>query len=197
MRETPPSGFRGPVWVTEASGLECLHKSFCSRLIESVLRTTTNSSVARTPPLPLLLRRLRALPFRFPSATPTLSSSYQAFLLRARDGGNVILGLLIKFIGGETDPIEPRPGWMRVLAMRSYAGSVAMPSSCSVRQRYDALATTMIPAALLAPTSSPSYPLQLQAPCLASPNRIFMATTAWTASRDSGDGYQRNDAERR
>ena len=33
-----------------------------------------------------------------------------------------------------------------------------MPSSCSVRQRYDALATTMIPAALLAPTSSPSYP---------------------------------------
>ena len=33
-----------------------------------------------------------------------------------------------------------------------------MPSSCSVRQRYDALATTMILAALLAPTSSPSYP---------------------------------------
>jgi hypothetical protein len=33
-----------------------------------------------------------------------------------------------------------------------------MPSSCNVRQRYNALATTMIQAALLAPTSSPSYP---------------------------------------
>jgi hypothetical protein len=42
---------------------------------------------------------------------------------------NVILGLLIKFIGGETDPIEPQPGWMRVLAMRSYAGTAPLYAS--------------------------------------------------------------------
>jgi Guanine nucleotide exchange factor in Golgi transport N-terminal len=30
---------------------------------------------------------------------------------------DVILTLLIKLISGETDPGEPRPGWMRMLAM--------------------------------------------------------------------------------
>ncbi|KAF8501756.1 hypothetical protein F5888DRAFT_1675137, partial [Russula emetica] len=33
-----------------------------------------------------------------------------------------ILTLLIKFIIGETDTSEPRPGWMRVLAMEIMRG---------------------------------------------------------------------------
>jgi hypothetical protein len=34
----------------------------------------------------------------------------------------VILTLLIKLIGDETDAGEPRPGWMRVLAMEIMHG---------------------------------------------------------------------------
>jgi hypothetical protein len=34
----------------------------------------------------------------------------------------VILTLLIKLAGGETDAGEPRPGWMRVLAMEIIRG---------------------------------------------------------------------------
>jgi hypothetical protein len=41
----------------------------------------------------------------------------------------VILALLIKLISGETNLGEPRPGWMRVLAMEIMRGKVPLCSS--------------------------------------------------------------------
>ncbi|KAI0281238.1 hypothetical protein BGY98DRAFT_226427 [Russula aff. rugulosa BPL654] len=76
---------------------------------------------------------------RLPSATPRCLPLAQAILLRARDGGQITLTLLIKLIIGETDFGEHRPEWMRgVLAMEKRsclvmrAGFVAMLSSCRV-----------------------------------------------------------------
>ncbi|KAI0272024.1 hypothetical protein BGY98DRAFT_936832 [Russula aff. rugulosa BPL654] len=84
-----------------------------------------------------------------PSAFPlALHDTHVVFLLLKHFSSEletevkVILGLLIKFIGGETEPIEPRPVWMRVLAMVIICGICSDAEFMhSVRQCYDALAT--------------------------------------------------------
>ncbi|KAI0276220.1 hypothetical protein BGY98DRAFT_1177834 [Russula aff. rugulosa BPL654] len=119
---------RGAVcWVTESVRnfyqLEYVHKTFTLELIESVLTYSsarslsfhtisgsysdlTNSSLCsskRPASSPLL---------RSPSAAPALSSSYSSNLppsSRPLPEVEVILTLLIKLIGGETDVGEPRP----------------------------------------------------------------------------------------
>jgi hypothetical protein len=54
---------------------------------------------------------------RLPSAAPVLSSSYSTNFSELETETEIILMLLIKLISGETDASEPRPGWMRVLAI--------------------------------------------------------------------------------
>jgi Guanine nucleotide exchange factor in Golgi transport N-terminal len=141
----------------ERPELKCLHKSFCSLLIESVL--TNYHQLFREVSLffPLPNRDLCANSSNrsYVHSQNTTSSPYSedsepspfplflrvthvVFLLRNHFSSeletevNVILGLLIKFIGGETDPIEPRHGWLRVLAMRSYAGTAPLYASFPV-----------------------------------------------------------------
>jgi Guanine nucleotide exchange factor in Golgi transport N-terminal len=72
---------------------------------------------------PLLLKTLSERS-AFPLA---LRGTRVVFLLlkqfsRLETEAEVILTLLIKLIGGETDTGEPRPGWMRVLAMEIMRG---------------------------------------------------------------------------
>jgi hypothetical protein len=147
MRETPSS----VCWVTESTS------RFALGLIESVLTNyhqlfrevslffplpnrdlcanlsrpqITLCSQPEHHLFPLLLRRLRALPFpAFPPRHPRCLPLTKHFSSGLETEVNVILGLLIKFIGGETDPIEPQPGWMRVLAMRSHAGTAPLYAS--------------------------------------------------------------------
>jgi hypothetical protein len=54
---------------------------------------------------------------RLRPTTPVLSSSCSSNSLRTRNGGRSHLTLIIKLIIGGTDAGEPRPGWMRVVAM--------------------------------------------------------------------------------
>ncbi|KAF8500790.1 hypothetical protein F5888DRAFT_1676338 [Russula emetica] len=77
-----------------------------------------------TPPLPPASRNaLRVL--RFSACPPRHRVVFlllKQFSSKLETEVDVILTLLIKLISGETDTGEPRPGWMRVLAMEIMRG---------------------------------------------------------------------------
>ena len=73
---------------------------------------------------PLLLKTLSERS-AFPLAlrgTRVVFLLLKQFSSKLETEAEVILTLLIKLISGETDAGEPRPGWMRVLAMEIMRG---------------------------------------------------------------------------
>ncbi|KAI0263538.1 hypothetical protein BC834DRAFT_827343 [Gloeopeniophorella convolvens] len=138
--------------------LEHLHKTFALELIESVL-TNYHELFHKHPELLLLLRHhlcpllLKALSERavFPL---TLRGTRVVFILLKQFApelpteAEVFLTLLVKFIGGDSDMPDARPGWMRVLAleiMRGLCGDAEFMRG--VWTRYDAAADMGVGAA--------------------------------------------------
>ena len=135
--------------------LEYLHKTFALELIESVLTNyhelfrkvrfssfsirvvLTLSSSPQHPELLLLLQHhlfpllLKTLSERspFPLAlrgTRVVFLLLKQFSAELETEAEVFLTLLIKLISGETEAGEPRPAWMRVLAMEIMRGCVPL-----------------------------------------------------------------------
>ncbi|KAI0268956.1 hypothetical protein BGY98DRAFT_1101365 [Russula aff. rugulosa BPL654] len=147
-----------------------------------------------TSSLPLLLKT----PSERSAFPLTLHGTCVVFLLLKRFSSEfeteaeVILMLLLELIHDETDAGEPRPGWMRVLAMEIMRGLCSDAEFMhSAWQRYDALATdgdtspsiarpfTLLISALKRLVTSRPALLRVSAQILVAETLVMAASTPW------------------